>query len=608
MENANNTNETLKVALYIRVSTDEQVERFGIPLQKEALLALIKSRGKLAGGRDALIKAGETEEDYIYIDQGISGTIPLDERPAFGQLKEDIIDAPQGKRPFDIVAVYKIDRFARKLKVLLDVIDFFDKHGIKFISINENIDTSTPFGKAILGIIGVIAELELETIKLRTDGGKEQAVKNGVAMGSSASYGFEKDEDRRYKILEKEAKVVRMIFKMLTVDKQSVYQIAKYLKEHEYPSPGASVIINKKSAGEIRKKNPINFWRPERVRIILQNEKYIGDYYSEKTKGGKKVPKNEWKLSPYKIPQIIDLLTFEKAQRLLEELKHSRPETINNHTYLLSGLLRCDGCYNPDIDKEERIRWSGERKRLQKGNDRFTYFYRCGRKLNSKSGISCGVIPLPAEGVENYIIKQVKKLLANPIATYNHQLKLKSSQSEIKHLKRKQEDLIKLINALPNRKERLQEQHENGLMDINKLRGDIKGLVEKEKKHQKELKEIEYKISQNTLSQSYLESLNLFSKKYASGLDKISMDRKELYTLLHELIEEIVVYSRPVGEKDVIAGKRKKGQKIPYRLHIKLKLPQDILQDICSNSGQEFVSGGLGGIRTHDPLLAKQML
>ena len=597
MTNNPETTEPLRVALYIRVSTDEQVERYGIPLQNDSLSALIKSRGKLDNGKDALTLAGN---EYIYIDEGISGTVPLDERPAFAKLKEDIILSPAGSKPFDMVAVYKIDRFARKLKILLDVIDLFEEHEIKFISVNESIDTSTPFGKAILGIIGVIAELEIETIKLRTQAGREQAVKTGIVMGRSACYGFSKDEDGRHKIFEKEAEVVRMIFRMLVVEKLSVYQIAKYLTKHNYPSPETSAVVNQKRKGELKKKNPINFWRPEKVRIILQDHRYIGRYYYNKVKNNEKLPFSEWKLSPYPLPLIIDHFTFEQAQKLLNLLKHSWHSPEGEHTYLLSGLLRCDGCFDPERDKQGRTHWSGERKELQKGSKRFSYFYKCGRKYDSKSGIHCNVLPLPAKDMEDYIVEQARRLLANPIATYNHQLKLKSTKSEIKHLQKKREDLANLINSLPDRKKRLQEQHEAGFKDINQLKIDVKDLAEKERQYQQELTVIERLISENTLSKGYIESLNLFSKKYTSALGRISTDRKELYELLHELIEEIIVYSRPIEEKDIIAGRRKEGQKIPYRLHIKLKLPQDILRQIDGGSGQEFPSGGQERIRTFE--------
>ena len=195
---------TVRVALYIRVSTDEQVEKYGIPMQKDALLALLKSRGKLADGSDCMTLAGEK---FIYIDEGISGTISLEERPAFQKLKEDII-LSGGERPFDVVAVYKIDRFARKLKILLDVVDFFEEHKIDFISANEMIDTSTPFGKAMLNIIGVIAELDRDTIIMRMKGGLEQAQKSGKVMGPSAKFGYRKSITGGLDIFELEAKIV----------------------------------------------------------------------------------------------------------------------------------------------------------------------------------------------------------------------------------------------------------------------------------------------------------------------------------------------------------------------------------------------------------------
>ena len=190
----------IRTALYLRVSTDDQIEKYGIGLQKDAIEGIIKSKGQLDNGTPAMVLAGK---QYIYEDKGVSGTTPLDERPAFLQMKEDIEDAPKGETPFDIVAVYKIDRFARKLRILLDVIDYFEEHNIQFISANESIDTSTPFGKAMLGIIGVIAELEIETTKARTQAGVVQARNRGVYMGANAPYGYKKNKINNWKYLKK---------------------------------------------------------------------------------------------------------------------------------------------------------------------------------------------------------------------------------------------------------------------------------------------------------------------------------------------------------------------------------------------------------------------
>ena len=92
---------------------------------------------------------------HVYQDH-MSGTTELRARDGFAQLIEDIEQAPKNRKPFDVVAVYKVDRFARRLKILLQTIEFFDDHEIEFLSVDESIDTSTPFGKAILGIMGVI--------------------------------------------------------------------------------------------------------------------------------------------------------------------------------------------------------------------------------------------------------------------------------------------------------------------------------------------------------------------------------------------------------------------------------------------------------------------
>src|SRR3989338_2152810 len=289
--------ESLRVAFYLRVSTEEQVEKYGIPLQRDTLENLIKSKGKLENGKPVWIFAGER---YVYIDDGVSGTVPLEERPGFGKLKEDIALAPAGNQPFDVVAVYKIDRFARKLKILLEVTDFFEDNDIEFISANESIDTSTAFGRAILSFLGVIAELERENILERTQAGREQAVKSGVAMGGGATYGFIKGEDKKLTILEEEAKVVRHIFSMFVNERQSAYKIAQYLTDHEVLSPQAAAKAHNKSKRAVTKKNPIVFWRPERVREILKDEIYIGHYYYNKTKNAKLLPKSEWKLSEYR--------------------------------------------------------------------------------------------------------------------------------------------------------------------------------------------------------------------------------------------------------------------------------------------------------------------
>ena len=582
----NNIQEPLKVALYIRVSTDEQVEKYGIDLQKESLVGLIKSKGALSNGKSTWILA----DKHIYIDEGMSGSSDINERPAFARLKEDIVMAPEDNKPFDIVAVYKIDRFARSLKILLDIIDLFENNNIKFVSANENIDTSTPFGKAILGIIGIIAELELETIKLRTKDGREQAVKSGVAMGAGAPYGYKKDEDKKLKILKQEADVIREIFKLFTEEKFSPYEIGQLLQEKQIVLPEISSIIHKKRKGVARNiKTNSFFWRPEQIRAFLQDEIYIGKYYYGKSKDRKRLDKSEWKLSDHRVPVIIDNITFARAQMLLKETRFTKISNPDKHIYLLSGLLKCEHCYNPQKDNT-RITWTGDRKEIKKGGNKFSYSYRCSRKTKGKHTTTCSTIPLPAEQIENYIVNFIKVLLKNPIDTFNYQQQLKSTKAEIKSLHSKRDEISALLESLSGRKHRILEQHEAGFIGKNTMKSSIEDLNDKEKEYRKRLVEIENQISQNTLSKGYQESLELFSKQYLKTLENISKNKSDIYTIIHKLIEEIIVFSRPTNNKDVIAGKKKKNQMVPFRLHIKFKLPQAILHELSVRSeNMEFV-------------------
>jgi site-specific DNA recombinase len=259
-------NKQTRVAIYIRVSTDDQVEKYGIPLQRASVDALIKSKGKLENGSDVMVLAGER---YVYIDEGISGTIDFRERPAFARLVEDIELASEDEKPFDAVVVYKIDRFARRLKILLSVVEFLEENSIAFLSANESIDTSSPFGKAILGIIGVIAELEIETMRLRTYDGRMQAVDRGVIMGQATTYGFQKDSEGKLVVLQEEAEIVKNIFDWFVYERLSAQKIADRLRLQNVLSPDASAIKHNKRKGILRKKNEAHFWRMETVKDIL---------------------------------------------------------------------------------------------------------------------------------------------------------------------------------------------------------------------------------------------------------------------------------------------------------------------------------------------------
>src|SRR5271165_4247822 len=111
-----------------------------------------------------------------YVDEGISGT--KDKRPALDGLMSDA-----HKRKFDVVVCWRFDRFARSVSHLLRALENFNALGIAFVSLSENVDTTTPTGKMIFTVLGAVAELERSLIAERVRAGLRNARAKGKRLG-----------------------------------------------------------------------------------------------------------------------------------------------------------------------------------------------------------------------------------------------------------------------------------------------------------------------------------------------------------------------------------------------------------------------------------------
>jgi len=147
-----------RIAVYARVSTSDQ----STESQLLDLRRYVRERG--------------WDIFREYVDEGISGT--KDSRPALNELMDDA-----RKRRFDVVLVWRFDRFARSTKHLILALEEFKNLGIDFISFQENIDTSSPLGSAIFTIISAVAQLERDIIAERVKAGLRRARENGKKLG-----------------------------------------------------------------------------------------------------------------------------------------------------------------------------------------------------------------------------------------------------------------------------------------------------------------------------------------------------------------------------------------------------------------------------------------
>ena len=154
------TNTINRVAIYARISTSNHGQ--DVSMQTRELRQFAEARGWQIAGE--------------YVDEGISGT--KDSRPELNRLMADA-----SKRRFDVVAVWKFDRFARSVSHLLRALEQFNALGIAFVSLSEQMDTTTPTGKMVFTVLGAVAELERSLIAERVRAGLRNAVAKGKRLG-----------------------------------------------------------------------------------------------------------------------------------------------------------------------------------------------------------------------------------------------------------------------------------------------------------------------------------------------------------------------------------------------------------------------------------------
>lgn len=318
-----------RAALYIRVSTDAQREEgYSIEAQEEMLVAYCVSRG--------------IKEYEVYIDGGFSGSNI--NRP---RLSELISDIESGN--ISHVIVYKLDRLSRSQKDTLFLIeDVLIPHGVSFVSLNENMDTSTPIGRAMLGIMSAFAQLERETIKERTRMGMKERVKSGLWRGGGkVPFGYDYDSERGVLVPNGDAETVREMYRL-------------YLDGHSMMSVARSVGLKYEKMAEqiLRRKTNCGY-------IIYNGQEYKGQHEA-----------------------IISEETYNRAIRMMAE-RHRAPY---GEKTLLSGLIYCGVC--------------GAKMRYQKwgkaGYKIYCYSQDKGKPHLSR-GIRCDNSKIWANGLENAV-------------------------------------------------------------------------------------------------------------------------------------------------------------------------------------------------------------
>ncbi|HWC82121.1 MAG TPA: recombinase family protein [Pseudonocardiaceae bacterium] len=339
------------MGIYVRRSTDEEHQPYSIEAQDNALKAYVESQP-----RWRLVQR--------FADDASGATI---QRPG---LQRALAAAHLGA--LDVLLVYRVDRFSRRLRDLVDLLDDLTEAQVAFRSATEPIDTATPMGRLLLQLLGMFAEFERGVIIDRVVGGMERKAAAGRWRGGMRPFGYEPDPTTHVlRIVPGEATVVRTIFELYTDQRLGSRAVADRLNAR-----GFRTAVD----------GP---WSGHQVVRVLANRVYLGEIcFREITTADAH-------------PPIIDADTFTLAEKILAARgeEHSR-RASNASEYLFTGKLHCPECGKAMIGTAAT------------GRSRTYRYYTCFTRARYGTQ-ECSAPRLPADDVDTAVLAALRAFYAD---------------------------------------------------------------------------------------------------------------------------------------------------------------------------------------------------
>ena len=304
--------EKRRVAGYARVSTDHDDQQTSYEAQVDYYTNYIKSRN-------------DWEFVSVYTDDGISATGTA-KRFGFTKMISDALDGQ-----IDLIITKSVSRFARNTVDSLSTIRKLKENGVEVFFEKESIWTFDSKGELLITIMSSLAQEESRSISENVTWGQRKRMQDGkISMPYSRFLGYDKGTNGALTINEKEARLVRLIYKMF-LDGNTPHSIAKHLTLHGIPSPG----------GKAK-------WSPVSIKYMLSNEKYKGDALLQKTYTvdflTKKKRWNRGEIQQYYVEKshqpIIEPVVFEMVQQEIARRKTTRHNGVGE----FAGRIKCGQC------------------------------------------------------------------------------------------------------------------------------------------------------------------------------------------------------------------------------------------------------------------------
>ena len=356
----------VRCAIYTRVSTDQGLEQDfnSLDAQYEASQAYIRSQAH----------AGWTMLRTKYGDGGFSGGNT--DRPALQRL---LADVRAGK--VDIIVVYKVDRLTRSLADFAKLVELFDVHGVSFVSVTQQFNTTTSMGRLTLNVLLSFAQFEREVTSERIRDKISASKRKGLWVGGMVPLGYD-TKDRKITINEAEAERVRTIFR-LYLKLGGLNPLMTELRKQGIVSKPRTLKSGKTVGGIPFTRGPLAH--------LLRNRFYIGDvvFKGEILKGEQ--------------PAILDRDLFESVQDKLDQQKQAHTSRQSTSEALLMGRIFDDAGNRMTPSHARKL---GKRYR----------YYLSSAMLNGEAERAGSVSRVPAAALEDVVLKAVRQHLKSPSA------------------------------------------------------------------------------------------------------------------------------------------------------------------------------------------------
>jgi site-specific DNA recombinase len=515
----------MKVAAYVRVSTQRQAQTQTIEQQLELITAHCRAQGL------------ELAPESLFQDDGYSGA--SFKRPGLERLRDLVV-----QEAFERILITAPDRLARNYVHQMLLLEELQRFGCQ-VEFLERPMSQDPHDQLLLQIRGAVAEYERTLISERMRRGRMAKLKAGTMLPwTTPVYGYRLSPDRPrdpqgLAIDEAQAAVVKEIYARYLQDGVSLYALARDLHRRQIKSPTGQ-----------------EWWHLASLHNLLSNPAYMGEVYGARTRvqrsrqrvsalrpvgkqpvTSRPAPRENWVL----VCQVPPIVTPEQFAQVQEKLRQNQKWSSRNNTarqYLLRALVSCGHCRLAAFARG--------------GKSSYSYYVCNGRNaaVLSHRERCCQSRFIPATALDELVWDDLVEVLKHPEAIARAMERARSGAWLPQHLQTRRERLARGQKDLQTKQERWTVAYLNGVIELEEYRRRREEIEAQARALGNQLQEIDQQSAQQAELAGYAAGVTDFARRVASTIEQVTFEQKR--QLVELLIDRVIVTDDQVEIRYVI--------------------------------------------------------